>query len=222
VKRLVALALLLCACKGRPAVPLLTWHAVAEHGDEFTVPPELFERQLDALMPWHTVSIHDAMTAPPARALVLTFDDGSRDALEVVLPALQKRGMHATFFIVTGSVGKPGFLDWQGVAALKAAGMEIGSHSVTHPRLPEVPQAKLRLELRESRRVLELHLRAPCEVFAYPYNALRSREEDAVRAAGYKWAVAGVAHGGSDPLALYRIPVKRDTSPEALVSELRK
>src|SRR5205823_4653504 len=169
---------------------------------------------------FRTVSLHDLVesrrtrTPLPEGAVILTFDDGKSDALQVVLPSLRKRGMHATFFIITGLVGQPGYLSWDGVRALAAAGMEIGSHTVSHPRFPDLSEQAVRDELVQSKSELEAHLGAPVEFFAWPFNACRRYLRKAVTEAGYRGAVAGAVHGGSHMLQLERIPVKHDTALE--------
>lgn len=41
----------------------------------------------------------------PARAAIVTFDDGYRDNAEVAVPILQRHGLQAAFFVATGFVG---------------------------------------------------------------------------------------------------------------------
>jgi peptidoglycan/xylan/chitin deacetylase (PgdA/CDA1 family) len=129
--------------------------------------------------------------------------------------------MKGTFFIITGLVGTPGFLTWEGVKALDQAGMEIGSHTVTHPRLADLPEDKLRDELVQSRRMLEEHLHKPVDLLAYPYNSVRRNVRAAAEAAGYKIAVSGVAHGGSDTLDLLRISITGLTTFEQFKQAIR-
>ena len=203
------LLLLLCsACRGKPPLPILNYHSVGAQADDYTVTEAQFAQQLDWLQSagFRTVPLHDAL-APQPRAIVLTFDDGKEDALTRVLPALQRRGMRAAFFIPTALVGQPGYLTWDGVRALRAAGMEIGSHSVDHARLADLSDEQVRGQLVESKRALEAQLHAPVDLLAYPYNSVRRRVRDAAEAAGYRIAVSGVAHGGSDPLDLLRVSV---------------
>lgn len=83
-----------------------------------------FERQLQLLARFTTVIrlstaldlIENDEPLPP-RAVVLTFDDGYRDMLDVAVPALAREGLPATFFLV------PGFLSdrirawWEDLAA---------------------------------------------------------------------------------------------------------
>lgn len=225
MNRLWPLLLLLAACaRGKPEAPILNYHSVGDAAGEFTVTPDAFAQELDWLVAngFHAVSLHDlaesraARGKLPPRPVVLTFDDGKEDALRLVLPALQKRHLRATFFIITGSVGRPGYLTWDGVRALAAAGMEIGSHTVTHARLADVPAEQVESELRESRRQLEARLGTRIEALAYPYNSLRSATVRAAEAAGYRIAVAGPAHGTSDGMRLLRIPVDGRAPPSQL------
>jgi peptidoglycan/xylan/chitin deacetylase (PgdA/CDA1 family) len=220
MNRGIAIAIACAACAGRPELPIANYHAIASSGDEFAVSEAAFAEQLDWLVSagFHTISLRDlarfreAGGPLPARSIVLTFDDGSEDALSVVLPALQRRGLKATFFIVTGFIGKSGYLTWDGVRALADAGMEIGSHSVHHLRLPDLPAEAVREELVQSKADLESHLKTPIEIFAYPYNSARRRLRKALTDAGYRIAVAGAAHGGRNLLHLARVTVKRDTT----------
>lgn len=225
----LSLALALAACRARPPAPILTWHAIAEVGDAFTVPPDQFVAQLDALRDRPTLSLHQLLDgAPPPRAVVLTFDDGAESAVAVALPELRKRGMRGTFFIVTGLVGEDEahrrteagvrYLIWPEVVQLARAGMEIGSHSVDHARLSDLRPDRVREELVDSKRALEEHLGAPVDLFAYPFNAVRTPVRDAVVAAGYRAAVAGEVHGSDDPFRLYRLSVQKGTT----LAELRQ
>ena len=204
-----ALLLTITACK--PPVPIVNYHSVGEPHDEYTITTAQLEAHLDLIAGrgLKTISLHDlAERRFDGQSVVLTFDDGFQDGLTIVLPRLRARQMRATFFIVPAFVGRPGFLSWNGVRALQAAGMEIGSHTVDHARLSELSDAHALWELTESKRVLEEQLHAPVEAIAYPFNAVRARILDDAREAGYRIGVSGPAHGGSDPLNLTRISIK--------------
>lgn len=62
----------------------------------------------------------------------LSFDDGNRSDLAVVLPALVQRGATATFYPVVGRLGDRLSLSPAGVAELVSAGMDVGTHGQTH------------------------------------------------------------------------------------------
>lgn len=212
--KLAALAVALVACSSRPAAPILDYHAVGAAGrtSQFDLTAAELDQQLDWLASagYRTVTLDEVVRRRDRdHAVALTFDDGTADALDVVLPALRKRGMRATFFVITGLVDKPGYLTWDGVRALEQAGMAIGSHTAHHERLPDLPEERALRELAESRRELEGRLGHPVELLAYPYNSLRRGTVSLAARAGYRIAVAGPAHGTSDPLRLYRIPIHR-------------
>jgi peptidoglycan/xylan/chitin deacetylase (PgdA/CDA1 family) len=215
VRARLALAALCAACTTKPPALILNYHSVGETSDDYQVSRTAFAQQLDWLgaQGFHAATLNQLVEHRlPPRPVILTFDDGKEDALRVVLPLLQARGLRGTFFIITSLVGKPGYLSWDGVRALAAAGMEIGSHTVDHARLADLPDDRVRAELIDSKRELEAQLHAPVEALAYPYNSVRARVVDAARAAGYRAAVAGAAHGSANVLALYRFPVNGVTT----------
>jgi peptidoglycan/xylan/chitin deacetylase (PgdA/CDA1 family) len=82
------------------------------------------------------------------------------------LPVLQEFGFPATIYIVVNAVGRDNFwhdpvsetrlpmLTWEEISALHEAGWDIGSHTLTHPRLTRLSSVEAKHEIEESRRVL--------------------------------------------------------------------
>jgi len=85
--------------------------------------------------------------ALPAKPVMLTFDDGYTDNYQVVAPILEKYGFTATFYIITDMVGNPEHMTWEQVVALDRKGMDIGSHSATHPDLTTIDATSLQTEV---------------------------------------------------------------------------
>jgi peptidoglycan/xylan/chitin deacetylase (PgdA/CDA1 family) len=155
-----------------------------------------------------------------ARTALITFDDGYVDNLAAV-DELQRRGLRATWFVVSGSIGHPPawaddgrpagrLLSAAELRSMQFAGMEIGSHTASHRRLPGLDDAELALELRQSRAVLQDVLGAPVPGFAYPYGDTDARCESAVREAGYGYALTtrtGWALRDGDPYRIRRLTV---------------
>jgi peptidoglycan/xylan/chitin deacetylase (PgdA/CDA1 family) len=227
VKAALAATAAALACASRPAAPILNYHAVgaADRSSEFDLTVTEFGRQLDWLSSagYRTLTLAEVVERKnTGRGVALTFDDGSDDALRIVLPALRQRGMRATFFVITGLVGTKGYLTWDGVRELERAGMAIGSHTVHHLRLPDLPEDRAREELVRSREELERRLGHPVDLLAYPYNSLRTRTVRLAQGAGYRIAAAGPAHGTSDPLRLYRVPVQRGMTLDQFQAALRQ
>jgi peptidoglycan/xylan/chitin deacetylase (PgdA/CDA1 family) len=138
----------------------------------------------------------------PRRSVVLTFDDGCRCFLDGALPELSARGMTGTLFAVTGELGgtnrwdtadgerEERLLDAEGLRAVAAAGIEIGSHGAHHRDLTALSAAELDAEISGSRAGLAVALGRPVETFCYPYGRFDDGARAAVRAAGYLAAVA--------------------------------
>jgi peptidoglycan/xylan/chitin deacetylase (PgdA/CDA1 family) len=213
----------------RRGTPVLMYHEVGPHRtgsrlNHWRVRTEDFERQLDLLARrgLSGVSLRALLDEPGTGArAVLTFDDGYAGVLTRALPLLAARGFSATVFVVSGRLG--GTNDWDGetpgdallsadgVRALAASGIEIGSHGATHRALPELSDAELVAEVAGSKAALEAVVGAPVVSFCYPYGAFDDRSVAAVRAAGYRAATVirgGIVADLSDPFRLKRVSVR--------------
>lgn len=226
----------LCAACGQ-GVPILMYHSVGDGGDPLTVAPQELDAQLDFLRSagFETITLREVLDAQdgrgklPRHPVVLTFDDGYEDVATEVLPRLLLRGQKATFFIVSGfcardastrfTQGHRRYLVWPEVRALDEAGMEIGSHSVTHRKLSGLKKAELRAEIEHSRAMLQTYVRQPVDFFAYPYNSQMPWVRRVVEKAGYRGAVVG-AHGNTDRFTLQRLTMHRGISAADLRSML--
>jgi len=127
----------------------------------------------------------------------ITFDDGNASDLEYALPELQRRGLTATFFLIAGRLGAPGFVDESGARALADAGMEIGCHGMRHRPWRRLDEVGLREELVQARRVLEGVIKRPVTDAACPFGSYDSRVLRALRRHGYRRAYTsdpGTAH----------------------------
>lgn len=85
--------------------------------------------------------------------------------------------------------GWAGMMSWQQVVQLQADEHEIGSHSMTHPLLPDLSDQRLRDEIVASRLRLQSATGGEVASFCYPNGSYDARCLDAVRAAGYECAV---------------------------------
>lgn len=78
---------------------------------------------------------------------LLTFDDGTRDHFDTVLPILRARGERGIFFIPTAKIGAPSRLTREEVRALTDAGHVVGCHSHEHARLDRLDAVSVRAQL---------------------------------------------------------------------------
>lgn len=122
----------------------------------------------------------------PDDPIALTFDDGNASDLTIALPQLLKRNLKAEFFISTGKIGIDGYLDEAQIREIARAGMEIGSHGISHRAWRDFDESGLKTELEGSRAALEEILgspvvRAACPLGSYDRRVLRGLEQ-----AGYR------------------------------------
>lgn len=99
----------------------------------------------------------------------VTFDDGHLSDHEFALPILRHHGLQARFFITAGWTGcRAGFMDWEQLRALDAAGQQIGAHGMTHKLLTHCSARELDEELRGARLRLEDGLGTPVTTMSLP------------------------------------------------------
>jgi peptidoglycan/xylan/chitin deacetylase (PgdA/CDA1 family) len=221
-------------------IPILAYHLIdtappspfqGPKALEMTVSTKSFDRQMTALraMGYHTVTpyqVYRAMAglAPlPPRPLALTFDDGYRDNYTNVFPVLRRYGFTATFFVITGKVGRQGYMSWAELREMSAAGMLIESHTVTHPVLTRIPLPAVERELVQSRQALWHNLGIDARVLCYPYGTYNSSVIGAARAAGYVMAFTTRAGLIMEPQAIFalpRVPVGHHERPAAFLRSL--
>ena len=94
-----------------------------------------------------------AAIRPPSTVVTLTFDDGDADQMTAAR-VLRRRGLAATFYIITGAVGTPGYVTRSDLHQLAADGNEIDGHTVSHLRLTALSTAEARRQVCESRSIL--------------------------------------------------------------------
>lgn len=116
----------------------------------------------------------------------ISFDDGNASDVELGLPALLDRGLHATFFVVAGRLDRPGSLGSEDVRSLLDAGMAIGTHGMRH-----VPWRGLRgvaqtEELVTARQVLAEVVGGPVDEAALPLGRYDRRLLGELRRLGYR------------------------------------
>lgn len=131
------------------------------------------------------LALLDRVAGAGAGDVQITFDDGNTSDLELGLPALATRGLTATFFVVAGRLGTPGFLDETGVRTLRDAGMQIGSHGMHHRAWRGLDERALQEELVDAKTILEGVVGGPVTRAGCPFGAYDRRVLGAARRAGF-------------------------------------
>ena len=194
----------------RKRVPILCYHSVIDSAHNINsdphkqhIPLPLFLRHLDYLQKHHHLlplsefqRARRENRALPDNAVVLTFDDGFRDFATVVAPHLTRREIPATVFIITerayGNLPENGesFLTWDEIRELADAGLDIGSHTCAHPRLPDLSLPDVMRELSESQAAVRMHTQQDEVALSYPFGQTSEQISRMANSSGYSCAIA--------------------------------
>ena len=231
-----------CILKARnkvvPTARIILYHRVAKlERDPYllAVSPENFQEQIEYLKNnFRVVPLSELAKEVSSKKLVnntaaITFDDGYSDNFHNAFPVLQRSNTPATIFITTDNIGKENFLGKGEIKKLTEAKdiIEIGVHTISHPRLSKVTPEEQEKEITKSKELLEIETGRPILSFAYPFGDKKSFDSDTVdlvKKAGYLYACANNHERitkNSDPFALPRF-VARDWSLEEFKKELKK
>lgn len=212
-------------------IPSLMFHKVVDGPFESKhrtfIPIRRLEKILDALRGLRKtpVTFGDLVDACegkrtfPKRPILLTFDDGYRDTLELAAPALRERGMRATVYLLAdreiatnewdtrvdpSEPESPLLTGEERRALFETGAFEIGSHGLRHTALDRLPLAEREFEIAESKRRLEEEFGTEIRSFAYAYGNHSATDAETADRSGYAFAVGTDTDYGSEE-SLFRI-----------------
>mgnify|MGYP001314418087 CR=1 FL=1 len=123
----------------------------------------------------------------PNCKFVITFDDGYKSDILYALPLLLNYKAKAIFFITIDFIGKDGYMNWDDIIILQSSGMEIGSHSLTHPNFNDLTKVQMDEEFYLSKNFIEEKIGVKISSFSFPYGSYTNKAIDLARKAGYKF-----------------------------------
>ena len=170
----------------------------------------------------------------PQKSALISIDDGYLSGYNLDWPILKKSGYPFTMFIYTDYVkGGPKSggqsISWDQLAEMRDAGVDIESHTLSHPSLnarrgktEEQYLAWLKSEIIGSKEILEKNLGIQIKAFAYPYGLHNQTVRDVVKQAGYEAAFTvwgrRIAYG-ADPMTIGRYAIE-STKPKVFEEAL--
>lgn len=160
-----------------------------------------------------------------SKSACITFDDGYADNFYNALPILKQFQVPATIFVTSSMVDKKTPFYWdintnkkdQGrslnkrelVKLAKDPLIEIGSHTITHPRLANLSMIEQQKEIKESKVKLENVIKRKIKSFSFPFGTRRDFNKKTiklVKSAGYSYACASFSNNISNFSSQYMLP----------------
>lgn len=188
--KLVEVRSLLMRIFAKPRIRVLVYHSVGMYPeDPYSVGPETLNSHLDALNRHATpiMSITSALDLANKahNGVLLTFDDAYHDFYLHALPCLQRFHMAATVFVVSRRVGEKSdwssrdatrsLMTWAELRECHQAGIDIQSHTVTHPDLTMLNENDLEYELTQAQHDIEREIGCQPLTIAYPFGFVNER-----------------------------------------------
>jgi peptidoglycan/xylan/chitin deacetylase (PgdA/CDA1 family) len=186
-------------------VVVLCYHRLeGKAGGALSIEPALFEKHMQEIkdLGLAVISMQDFLAWRrgekniPPKSVLITIDDGYVSGYEVGWPILKKYGYPFTMFVYLKYINSGGkSVTWTQLEEMRDAGIEIGSHTVSHEDLKRKPSKApgsyddwLKNEIEHSKKVLEEKLGIRCATIAYPFGLHNAKVQEATRAAGYEAA----------------------------------
>lgn len=217
-------------------IPLLMYHGVNDSTSrvhpyfETNTSPEVFARQMEYLYEkgYNPVDLDSAIRMIDSgdvahKAVAITFDDGFHDFYSHALPVLSSYGFPATMFVVSDLVGthpkrfgEKAVMTWAELREIHSLGIQVGSHTATHPVLRQLDRGRVEVEIKQSKQTIEDQLGSSITSFSYPYgfpvqdHAFIVCLKRFMKEAGYEYGVTtvlGTAGRSSNRYCLPRIPM---------------
>jgi len=198
--------------------------AVDPIGYNLTIKPETLESQIMLLtnLGYQPITMHDADAGKgTANSIVLTFDDGYEDFYTNAWPILKQHNWVATIYVITGKVGKPGYMTWDQIRELHDNGIEIGAHTVNHIDLATATPERQSQEITQSKASLERVLGSSVTSFAYPSGRYVLLTLLLFQSTGFTSAVTTHPGKASSSYNAYELPRLR-ISPQLTLVQLEK
>jgi len=213
--------------------PVLTYHKLGPRPRRVRlkglyVSDGLFRRQLAELKAagFTSGALLDCAGPLQPRRIVLTFDDGYVNVLRHAVAPLAATGFQSIQYLPANLLGRcnewdvplgeapEAIMDAAQVRDWLAAGQLIGSHTLDHPYLAQIPVTAAREQVVASKKKLEDLFGVSIEHFCYPYGDWNPAVRDLVAEAGYRTACTtevGVNLPTDSPFALKRFTVRYPT-----------
>lgn len=166
--------------------------------DMLAINPQVFREQMQTLKENHipVISLKDFLAwrkgekSIPPRSALITIDDGYTSGYEKAWPILKEFGYPFVMYPYTKYIEVGGkSMTWHQLREMRDAGVEFGSHSVSHDSMTHPKTLKggnyqewLKNELFGSKQILESQLNVPITTFAFPYGKHNAQiREDALK-----------------------------------------
>jgi peptidoglycan/xylan/chitin deacetylase (PgdA/CDA1 family) len=204
----------------RPQIPVLCYHRLRDYRatdgssmKTYIVPSAAFKQQIKMLADsgYHTITpdqyyAYLTVGEPlPSKPVMISFDDTSEEQFTVGAAELDKYGFKGVYFIMTISIGRPGYMNSEQIKKLSDNGHTIASHTTDHHNVKKYTGEDWDFQLVKPKSKLEAMIGKPVEYFAYPFGEWNEAAIPELKKRHYKAAFQLSSNKRDDNEPLYAI-----------------
>lgn len=175
-------------------IPVLYYHSVHNNStNEVIITPKLLKEHLSYLKDegYISLTISDVQNylihnqSIPEKSILITFDDGYMDNYYNAFPILKELSLKATIFCITDNLDGGYYLSKDAIKEMSDYGIDIQSHTVTHPHLDTLSYSDQLAEMINSKQTLEKITNKEVFAIAYPFGDFNDDTIKAAKEGGY-------------------------------------
>jgi peptidoglycan/xylan/chitin deacetylase (PgdA/CDA1 family) len=187
----------------RQQVPILCYHRLRDYrttdgrgARTYIVPADVYRRQIkmladsgyNTITPDQYYAYLNFGSELPEKPVMVSFDDTSEEQFTVGAAELDKYGFKGVFFVMTISIGRPGYMSTDQLRALSDKGHVIASHTTDHHNVKKYSGEDWDFQLAKPKNKLEMITGKPVEYFAYPFGEWNETAIPELKKRNYKAA----------------------------------
>lgn len=171
-------------------VPIILYHHIQpwknakDQGQTaLSVDNVVFDGQMNYLVShgYNTITVGQLVNALrthaqlPQKSIVITLDDGYKDAYKYAYPIFQKYHLVANLAIATGLLNGPDYISWSQLEEMARSGLiSVLNHTWSHFSLPNGTSEKASVEIDTASQQIEQHTGQKNNTFVYPYGSFNN------------------------------------------------
>ena len=238
--RLIVMVCLAILCNGYSQsmgvpeeIPVLCYHNIKKQASKvtaYTINADNFEKHIKILsdqgyksvLPDEVLAQLGGKKILPSKSVVISFDDTRWEHYHIAKAILEKYGFRGTFFIMTVSIGKPGYMTSAEIKKLYDDGHAVELHTYDHQDMRKLEAKDWNIQVDRAMQTIQKITGKSPEFLAYPFGVWNENAIREIKSRGLKGAfqLSGKRHAIYQDYTIRRLLVSGTWSAEKMMKEV--